>query len=138
MAFASIDATAWPAVVVRFFRADPTAAEQRSYFEALAAVLNDRASPASPCFLVFDASAMPVAALLNLSMEFFNTHTAFNKAYYDRMNAVCSGFGIVVAQPLVRGLIKAALASAPPRHPCNDYKTVEAAVAAASGKGCAK
>lgn len=132
--FADIDTAAWPVVVIQYRHVNPTEDEAAGYFGALAAILNDRATPADPCALVFDTSGIPLARVFDLNTAFFATHDEFTKAYYERFKAVCSGFGIVVSQAILRGVVKAALSFAPPTHPCIDYKTVQDAVAGLRSK----
>lgn len=124
--FADVDESLWPVVVVRMRHAAPTDAEQRTYFAALARVLNDRVSPTTPAFLVFDVSG--VAALAGINAAFFQVHNDFNRAYHARFG-LCSGFG-VVAPPLLAPLIRTALDLAPSKRPCANYATLEEAVAA--------
>lgn len=131
--FADVDTRSWPAVVIRYHHVNPSADEATAYFGALASLLNDKATPAAPCAIVFDASDVPLTRImLGVSHDFLAAHNDFNKLYYERFKAVCSGFGIVVAQALLRSVIKTALSFAPPTHPCTDFATAAEAITALS------
>lgn len=130
--FAHVDESAWPVIVIQYQHANPSKQEASAYFATLAKALNDRATQAQPCAIVFDASGIPLHRVMDMDMSFFQAHNAFNKLYYERFKAVCSGFGIVVKHALFRGLIKTALAFAPPTHPCQDFATARDAIATLS------
>lgn len=130
MAFADVDVAAWPVVVVRFYHVQPTDDEASTYFSALAHILNDRATAATPCALVFDTSGVPMGRMFDVNMKFVRSHHEFNSLYKLRFDTVCRGFGVVVSNVLFRSLIKTALSFAPPTHPCNDFTSAAEAVAA--------
>lgn len=133
--FASVDTSAWPVVVIRYAHANPSTAEASAYFTELGRILNDKATPEQPCAIVFDASGVPLSSMmLGVNTDFFAAHNDFNKLYYERFKAVCSGFGIVVAQALLRAFVKTALAFAPPTHPCTEFTSTAEAIKTLSAK----
>ena len=120
--FVTVDhETNWPIVTITYLHADISEADARTYFETLSGILNDKATLEAPCFLLFDASKFKLKTAMDVPSWFTKQHNAFNKAYYDRLNAVCRAFAIIVNNPAIRMLVTTALTLTPAKQVCKNF-----------------
>lgn len=90
---------------VTFHHGKPSKTDTEAYLNSLALVLNVHVTPERPCVLLFDASRLKASDGLHLA-SFGSDHSAFNKAYKARTDAVVRAFFVVVTQAPLRKLME--------------------------------
>lgn len=133
-----MDQDSWPVVRVRIGRGNADVRDEDAdrddvirYLRKMAEILNKRAQPETKPWFLFHVNTSIMEAMSVVSGSFMTLQTRFCKEYYQRLQALSSGFVVVIESSFMRGIASKLTAMFPTNLPlvyCGSLDEAEASL----------